>query len=134
VSFAPSTLVAVALGGAVGSVLRWAAESALPAPAGAFPLGTLLVNVAGSAVLGAVVVLLDRGAPASPHRAFLATGLLGGFTTFSTYAVQVALLGGTAPAVALTYAVLTPAVCVGAAWAGAAGARASGTRAAGAEG
>jgi fluoride exporter len=128
VPFSPSTLAAVALGGAVGSVLRWAVEGLLPSSSGSFPVGTLLVNVAGSAALGALVVLLGAGASAAPHRAFLTTGLLGGFTTFSTYAVQVALLGATAPAVALTYALLTPVLCVGAAWVGAAAVRGAGGR------
>lgn len=126
-SFAPVTLAAVALGGATGSLLRWGVESVLPASPGALPVGTLLVNVVGSAVLGALVVLLGRSASvAAPHRAFLTTGLLGGFTTFSTYAVQVALLGGASLAAAAVYTLLTPALCVGAAWAGAAAVRRGG--------
>lgn len=117
-SVAPRTLLAVASGGALGSLLRWLVETALPAAAGGVPWATVLVNVAGSAVLGAVVALLGSGAPL--RRAFLGTGVLGGFTTFSTYAVQVALLGRVVPALALGYAVLTPVLCVGAAWSGAA--------------
>lgn len=128
-SFSPSTLAAVALGGATGSMLRWAVEAAVPASPGALPVGTVLVNVVGSAALGALVVLLGRSASvAAPHRAFLTTGLLGGFTTFSTYAVQAVVLAGAAPAVALVYTVLTPALCVGAAWAGSAAVRRGGRR------
>lgn len=117
-SLAPRILLAVASGGALGSLLRWLAETALPAAAGGVPWATVLVNVVGSAVLGAVVALLGSGAPT--RRAFLGTGVLGGFTTFSTYAVQVALLGQVVPALALGYAVLTPVLCVGAAWSAAA--------------
>lgn len=109
------TLLAVALGGALGSLLRWSVDVLLPAAPGTVPWGTLFVNVAGSAALGAVAVVLRRGAASAAYRAFVTTGLLGGFTTFSTYSVQVALLGGAAPAVALAYLVMTPLLCVGAA-------------------
>lgn len=109
------TLLAVALGGATGSLLRWFLELLLPAESGTVPWGTLLVNVLGCAVLGTVVVVLDGGVGSAVHRAFLTTGLLGGFTTFSTYALQVALLGDTAPVVALAYLVATPLLCVPAA-------------------
>lgn len=108
------TLLAVGLGGAVGSLLRWFVEVLLPAASGTVPWGTLVVNVLGSAALGAVVVVLDSGVGSGVGRAFLTTGLLGGFTTFSTYAVQVALLGDV-PAVALAYLVATPLLCVAAA-------------------
>lgn len=103
------------LGGAVGSLLRWFVEVLLPAGPGTVPWGTLMVNVLGSAALGAVVVVLDRGVGSTVDRAFLTTGLLGGFTTFSTYAIQVALLASAAPTVALTYLVATPMLCVAAA-------------------
>lgn len=117
------TLLAVSVGGAVGSLLRWLVDVLLPGAPGTVPWGTLLVNVLGSAVLAVVVVALERGTGSDVHGAFLATGVLGGFTTFSTFAMQVALLGGTAPAVALTYLVLTPLLCVTAAALAAAGGR-----------
>jgi fluoride exporter len=128
VSLAPRTLVAVALGGGVGSLLRWSVELVLPASPGAVPWATLLVNLLGSAALGAAVVLLDRGALWPGRRAFLTTGLLGGFTTFSTYAVQVALLGAATPVLAVAYAVGTPLLCVWSAWLAGAGARRLGRR------
>lgn len=109
------TLASVALGGALGSVLRWLVELALPQAQGGVPWGTLLVNVAGSALLGATVVVLDSGVGSGLHRGFLATGVLGGFTTFSTFAVQVGLGLAVAPAVALVYLFLTPVLCVAAA-------------------
>ncbi|WP_131103833.1 fluoride efflux transporter FluC [Ornithinimicrobium sufpigmenti] len=112
VTTAARTLLAVALGGATGSLLRWVVDLLLPVTPGSVPWGTLLVNVFGSAVLGAVVVVLDSGVGSGVHRAFFATGVLGGFTTFSTYTMQVILLTDAAPAVALTYLVATPLLCV----------------------
>lgn len=108
----PGTLGAVALGGATGAVLRWALEVALPAGE-AWPWATLLANVLGSAALAWLVVHDDR----HPRwlRPGVGTGLLGGFTTFSTYAVQVAVLGRADPLLAVAYLVGTPLLCVAAA-------------------
>lgn len=108
---ARATVAAVAVGGALGAALRWGLELALGTDG--WPWATLLVNVLGCAALA---VLVTRAAPRRPWlRAGVGTGLLGGFTTFSTYAVQVAALAGGAPALALLYAVATPLLCVGAA-------------------
>jgi CrcB protein len=82
-------LVAIAAGGALGAPARYAVARALPASAGRFPWATFLTNVSGSFALGLVVVLAaDRRA----LRAFLATGILGAFTTFSTFTVDADLL------------------------------------------
>lgn len=109
----PRTLVAVAAGGAVGALLRWALELALPTQS--WPWATLLANVLGCAALAVLVVHDDRHRHPRWLRPGVGTGLLGGFTTFSTYAVQVALLGGADPVLALGYLVATPVLCVGAA-------------------
>ncbi len=82
----------VAMGGALGSLARWAcAESfAGPGPAGGgFPWSTLLVNVVGSLALGVLAGWMERR-PAAPWwlRPLLAVGVLGGFTTFSTYVLD----------------------------------------------
>ncbi len=77
-------VVAVAAGGALGGLARHAVDLGLPAAAGAFPTGTLLINVVGCLLVGAVAGLVRRPV----LFAFVAPGLLGGFTTFSTYAVQ----------------------------------------------
>lgn len=85
------TLAAVAAGGAVGTLLRAAADAALPhAPTG-FAAPTLLVNVIGAAVLG---VLVGWASPRVPGwaRAGLGSGVLGAFTTYSAFAVSVVLL------------------------------------------
>lgn len=85
----PLRPLAVAAGGAVGSWLRWGASSAFPVSPGTFPVTTLAINVLGSALLGVVlVVLLDRSAPRTGWHALLGTGVLGAFTTFSTFAVE----------------------------------------------
>lgn len=95
----------VALGGAAGSLLRYAAGQALgPARPGAFPWHTFAVNVAGSLLLGLVVALVPRD---DPHhlRALLAVGFCGGLTTFSTFGYEtVSLLQSRAYGVALAYA------------------------------
>lgn len=109
-----ATLAAVALGGAAGAVLRWLLELGLPVGAG-WPWATMLANVTGSAALAWLVVHDDRHRHPRWLRPAVGTGLLGGFTTFSTYAVQVALLGRGEPLLALGYLVLTPIACVGAA-------------------
>lgn len=80
-------LAAVAIGGALGSLARYAVDVAAPAPEDGFPLGTFLVNVVGCLLLGAVagwVYDRRRHRLAAP---FLVVGVLGGFTTFSAYTV-----------------------------------------------
>ncbi|MFD6793881.1 MULTISPECIES: fluoride efflux transporter FluC [Prauserella salsuginis group] len=79
-------LPAVAAGGALGSLARYGLGVALPSPAG---VATLLGNVAGCLALGALMAVLTRR-PAPPRllRPFLGVGVLGGFTTFSTYVLD----------------------------------------------
>jgi CrcB protein len=85
-------LVAIALGGALGSLGRWQLGRLL-AEAGPFPWATFVENVSGSFVLGALVVLaFDRWPQSRYLRPFLGVGVLGGFTTFSTYALDVRTL------------------------------------------
>lgn len=84
-------LVAVVVGGAVGTGLRLAVDLALPHPVTAFPLGTLLTNIVGSLLLGAIVARLWPVAPIW-LRAGLGVGVLGSFTTFSALAVSVVTL------------------------------------------
>lgn len=95
----------VALGGAAGSLLRYAAGQALgPARPGLFPWHTFAVNVAGSLLLGIVLALIPRD---DPHqlRALLAVGFCGGLTTFSTFGYEtVGLLQARAYATAVAYA------------------------------
>lgn len=80
----------VAAGGAVGSVARYGLSVAFPHRAGELPLATLLVNVVGCLLIGALMATILESA--NPHRLlrpFFGIGVLGGFTTFSTYVVEV---------------------------------------------
>lgn len=83
-------ITVVALGGAVGACARYGASLLWPVAAGAFPWTTLLVNAVGCAVIGVfMVVITDVWATHRLIRPFFGTGVLGGFTTFSTYAVDI---------------------------------------------
>lgn len=82
-------LTAVAAGGALGSAGRYGLALLWPTPPGGLPWATLVTNLAGCALLGMLMgALAARIAPHRLLRPFLGTGLLGGFTTFSTYAVE----------------------------------------------
>ena len=90
----------VAAGGALGSVLRYAVSVLMAASLGAgFPWGTLAVNVLGSTAIGALAALGVEGG----WRLLLVTGLLGGFTTFSAFSLETALLWERAWWLALVY-------------------------------
>jgi len=79
----------VALGGALGSLLRYLLGAWVQGLLGpGFPWSTLLVNALGSLLIGAVVRLSLEGALSGEVRLFLAVGLLGGFTTFSTFSYE----------------------------------------------
>ena len=78
----------VALGGAIGSVARWAVSNWIHrvTPAATFPWGTFAVNAAGSFAIGALMTLtLERSLVPPNARLFLVTGVLGGFSTFSAF-------------------------------------------------
>ena len=87
-------LLAVAAGGALGAAGRYlVASQALRLLGPGFPWGTLTVNVLGSFVMGVLIELMAQKINVSPEmRAFLTVGILGGFTTFSAYSLDVALL------------------------------------------
>jgi fluoride exporter len=82
-----------ALGGALGALARWGLAEAFPSSPTGLPWATLAVNLAGCLLLGVLTAVLAARAPANPWaRPFLGVGLLGGFTTYSTFAVEVVLL------------------------------------------
>lgn len=100
-------LAAVAAGGVLGAESRAGVAALLPVPGGGFPVGTLVVNVTGCLLIGVLLVLVvetGRGHPLA--RPFLGVGVLGGYTTFSGYAVDVQRLvdGGHAPTALLALA------------------------------
>ncbi|MEV6687459.1 CrcB family protein [Streptomyces sp. NPDC051130] len=116
-------LAAVAAGGAVGASARYGLSLMWPAGPGAFPWATFWTNVTGCALIGVLMVLIGEGGRKAPHplvRPFAGVGVLGGFTTFSTYAVECSrLLDEGEAGAALGYAGLTVAAALGAVWAAA---------------
>ena len=90
----PTILVAVAAGGAIGSVLRYVVAGLLQGPAWTgFPYGIFTVNVSGGFVMGLLTEALALRFNVSPEtRAFLTTGVMGGYTTFSTFSLESVLL------------------------------------------
>ena len=106
----PRLVGAVAAGGALGALARYLVSAAWPHPVAGFPWSTLVINLVGSLLIGVVIAVVGhRAVP----RAFLATGVLGGFTTFSAYAEQGrGLVGDGRPALALAYLLGTVAACL----------------------
>ena len=101
-----SVAAAVAAGGALGSLARWGVGLGV-----AHPAGTFLVNATGCLLIGWVAARTTR----ATARAFLGTGVLGGYTTFSAASAgAVGLLRAGAPATAAAYALGTLATCVAA--------------------
>lgn len=85
----PRAVVAVALGGLVGGPLRYALGEAWPDEPGRFPWTTFGINVSGAFLLGLLLVLVFEAALRVRYlREFAAVGVLGSFTTFSTWMVQ----------------------------------------------
>jgi fluoride exporter len=112
-------LAAIAAGGGIGSVARYLLSAAFPAGHG-FPWAIFAVNVSGCLLLGLLMVyLLEVWPPRRFLRPFLAVGLLGGYTTYSTYAGGVmTLLTGHAPALADAYALTSILAALAAVWCG----------------
>jgi CrcB protein len=113
----------VALGGALGSVARYACSGLAVRWLGVgFPWGTLFVNVTGSFAIGLLAALVSTdGRPllGGDARAFFMVGILGGFTTFSSFSLETLNLarGGTLGAAAAN-AVLSLALCFAGVWLG----------------
>ncbi|MGE3874133.1 MAG: fluoride efflux transporter CrcB [Parvibaculaceae bacterium] len=84
----------IALGGAIGAVLRHAMNIGIARAAGGdFPWHTMLINISGSFVMGLLISLMAlRWNVGNELRAFLTTGILGGYTTFSAFSLDFALL------------------------------------------
>jgi len=104
-----SVLLAVGCGGVVGAISRYLIQLALPSDPGRFPTGTFIVNLSGSALLGFLLVVInERFANRRLARPILGTGLIGAYTTFSTFTVEAVLLvrAGRLPT-AVTYVTLS---------------------------
>ena len=98
-------LLVIAAGGALGSLARWGLSEALARPRGSFPLATFTENLSGAFALGLLMVWLTEVWPSARYlRPFLAVGVLGGFTTFSTYMLDTReLLAAGRPGLAAGY-------------------------------
>lgn len=85
-----SPWLGIAVGGALGTLLRWGLGGWIQhVSGGTFPWGTLVINVAGCAALGALAAFTDRGGFVTPQwRMALQIGVLGGFTTYSTFGLE----------------------------------------------
>lgn len=83
-------LAAVAIGGAIGATLRWALGTWMVGRTGAgFPWHTFAINISGAFLIGVLMALsLEKGVVGGDWRLFLGTGILGGFTTFSTLSYE----------------------------------------------
>jgi fluoride exporter len=84
------TLLIVGSGGFIGSALRYLVQVyAEKLMSSTFPIGTMLVNIAGSFLIGIIYAIAEKGNLMSPEwRIFLTIGICGGFTTFSTFAID----------------------------------------------
>ncbi len=89
-------IMAIALGGAIGAVGRYlVAGQVLKLVGGGFPWGTVAVNILGSFAMGALIELMAlKWSISAELRGFLTMGILGAFTTFSTFSLDVATLSG----------------------------------------
>lgn len=84
-------IILVMLGGALGSGARYGFGRAMLALLpGAWPWGTFGVNLVGGALMGMLSAAIGRGWAAEPHRLMLGVGVLGGFTTFSSFSLEAA--------------------------------------------
>jgi CrcB protein len=108
----------VAIGGALGSTARYGVSRMWPATAGGFPVPTLTVNLLGSFAIGIFYAWLASrpGITGDGARLFWMTGVLGGFTTYSAFALEATLLGFSLAGVG--YVLVTVVGCIGGAWLG----------------
>lgn len=113
-------LLWVAIGGAAGSTARYLLASAVQRTAGSlFPFGTMVVNVLGCLVIGYLMIRTETAVLAAHYRLALLVGLLGGFTTFSTFSAETLnLIEQRAAWSAIGNVVITVLACLVACWLG----------------
>jgi CrcB protein len=116
----PSVLAAIALGAALGAPARYGMAQIIHVTKDSFPWATFWTNISGSFALGLLLALiLERFPPTRYLRPFIATGFLGAYTTYSTFAVETDLLikDGHTP-IGLAYAAASLVGGFGAVWVG----------------
>ena len=115
-----TVLGTISIGGALGALARYGLGVAFPAPAAGFPWTTFSINAAGCLLIGILMVLVTEAWPTQVLvRPFVGVGILGGFTTFSTYVVDIQrLLNHRVPLTALAYLLATAVAAIAAAAAG----------------
>lgn len=107
----------VAIGGALGSLARYGVWRVWPTTPGGFPVPTITVNLLGSFAIGLIYIwIVTRAGGAESARLFWMTGVLGGFTTYSAFALESTLLGFSG--IGIIYGVVTIVGCFAACWAG----------------
>jgi CrcB protein len=113
-SVSKPALAAVAVGGAIGALGRYGLTLAFPAEPGSFDLATFIANTTGGLLIGILMIIVTEVAPGlTMLRPFVGVGILGGFTTFSTYIVdigQAANAGAIALAVVYAFATMAAAL------------------------
>ncbi len=105
-------LISVAIGGAIGAIMRWQISMQFATLANTFNWGTLLCNVLGSLCIGVFFALLKQFQMIESTRHFLQIGLLGSFTSFSTVSLEVFRMFETNMLGAITYAFGSITTCV----------------------
>jgi CrcB protein len=115
-------VAAVGIGGVIGAQARYGLGRALPHGPTALPWSTVLINASGCLAIGILMaVLLARVTPPRLARPFLGVGILGGYTTYSSFATDtVGLLDRHRPGLAATYLAVTVVSCAVAVWLGSA--------------
>jgi CrcB protein len=119
----PAWLLAIFAGGAIGTALRAIISALYPHTPAQFPWATFAINTAGSLILGALLEYLSVSGPDQGWRRFVrlgvGTGVLGGFTTYSSFAVEaISAVADGAARIGVVYALASPVVGVAAALAG----------------
>jgi fluoride exporter len=105
------TWLLVAVGGALGSLLRYGAYRLWPSSPGGWPVPTFTVNLVGSFAIGLIYMYVAaRGVGTENARVFWMTGVVGGFTTYSAFALETALLGFNVTGIA--YVAATVVLCL----------------------